>query len=421
MVLYTQRDWTKLRLKARVMEVASMVTVRPALALAMTGKRKKEQRAIYLSMSRRSTFFWLESWQVVKRRQQHERLWPRLTKNELLDERAWQRYIQANLAVPAWFSRPGLQPRIWARWQALSGGFGQLTAYTHSVHPLRSFKQLLNDYRHTWSMEVLMKHLVNNTYVIFTTPIVTDLWAYQQQLTTPDAIKQANRRSYREMLFGFTTGRCGFKKSQKRSSVALELVMKMTIWAIKRTAGSVLRIKLRYHRKTKQIFRYWKHFARLSVGKSKVAVHRLYDATPHSWGQGVRPPLRGRKRYRYHPYTYRRFKQLAERHDRFRGAKGLEYWERSKGSRRDTSTVAAPVTYAGVRTVQAWQAKQPQPISTNRAVVILNPSSKQKGMKNQVGPVGFQAGTKKVSKNLAKAAVKPKLSTDTLLTHRKVY
>ena len=165
---------------------------------------------------------------------------------------------------------------------------------------------LLKQQKLNWSLELLVHFGVNNNYVIFHSPVVINLLLYQKFFIKDFHNKQFNSKIKSEIVFGFTTGRCGFKRSQRRTFLATDITMRTTIWFCKRMYKYLESIKIRFLGQSKYIKRHLLSFKRFSLGNRRVKIHSLVDVTPTPYN-GVRRKGVGRKRYRYHKYTYRRF------------------------------------------------------------------------------------------------------------------
>ena len=168
---------------------------------------------------------------------------------------------------------------------------------------------LLQQKKLSWSLELLVHFGVNNNYVIFHSPVVMDLLLYQNFFMKDFQNKQFNSKIKSEIIFGFTSGRCGFKRSQRRTFLATDITMRTTIWFCKRIYKYLEAIKIRFLGQSKYIKRHLISFKRFSLGNRRVKIHSLIDVTPTPYN-GVRRKGVGRKRYRYHKYTYRRFFKL---------------------------------------------------------------------------------------------------------------
>ena len=170
---------------------------------------------------------------------------------------------------------------------------------------------LLKQKKLSWSLELLVHFGVNNNYVIFHSPVVINLLLYQTYFIKDFQNKQFNSKIKSEIIFGFTTGRCGFKRSQRRTFLATDITMRTTIWFCKRMYKYLESIKIRFLGQSKNIKRHLLSFKRFSLGNRLVKIHSLIDVTPTPYN-GVRRKGVGRKRYRYHKYTYRRFFKIVK-------------------------------------------------------------------------------------------------------------
>jgi ribosomal protein S11 len=185
---------------------------------------------------------------------------------------------------------------------ALTGSAG----YAQNV---QLWRRLLAQKAHLWSMEMLLKFGVNNNFVIFQTPVVPGLVTYKNHLVTNQLAKKFNMATHSEMIFGFTTGRCGFVRNQKRTFLATEVTMRTALWFCKRIYKFLGAIKIGLRGLSRNVPRYFKTFRRFELGHRQVKIHSLVDLTPVPYN-GTRQKMRGRKRYRYHKYTYRRFAKM---------------------------------------------------------------------------------------------------------------
>jgi ribosomal protein S11 len=185
--------------------------------------------------------------------------------------------------------------------------YGLTTYHRNHVYWSSLLQQRLN----TWSFELLIWFGVNNNYVIWQTPIVPNILAYRQFFLAPNQLKSFNQKNHSTMLFGFTTGRCGFTRDQKRTPLALETTMRGVLWLIKRLYKflSFSSIKINFLGRSQNVKRYLKYIKRFGMGNMQVAIHSFNDVTPNPYN-GVRQKMRGRKRYRYHKYTYKRFVKM---------------------------------------------------------------------------------------------------------------
>ena len=188
--------------------------------------------------------------------------------------------------------------------------YQKLFAYS-TVSNNRLWKHLCEQKAQLWSLEMLLKFGVNNNFVIFQTPIITNTLAYRQFLVTEFTNKSFNKKTHREMTFGFTTGRCGFVRNQKRTYLATDITVRTALWFCKRIYKFLRRVKIRFLGQSRNVKRYLENFGRFELGNRRVQVHSLIDVTPVPYN-GTRQKMRGRKRYRFHKYTYRRFRKMTK-------------------------------------------------------------------------------------------------------------
>jgi len=187
--------------------------------------------------------------------------------------------------------------------------FARTIDFTVYANNLQLWQRLLAQKAHLWTMEMLLKFGVNNNFVIFQTPVVSGLLAYKNYLVATQTYKKFNIATHSEMIFGFTTGRCGFVRNQKRTFLATEVTMRTALWFCKRIYKFLGAIKIGLRGFSRNVPRYFKTFQRFELGHRQVKVHSLVDLTPVPYN-GTRQKMRGRKRYRYHKYTYRRFAKM---------------------------------------------------------------------------------------------------------------
>jgi ribosomal protein S11 len=171
------------------------------------------------------------------------------------------------------------------------------------------WRRLLAHKAHLWTLELLLKFGVNNNFVIFQTPVVPNLAVYKNHLMDVQAAKKFNLATHSHMVFGFTTGRCGFVRNQKRTFLATEVTMRTALWFCKRIYKFLGAVKIGLRGFSRNVPRYFKTFRRFELGQRQVAIHSLVDVTPVPYN-GTRAKARGRKRYRYHKYTYRRLAKM---------------------------------------------------------------------------------------------------------------
>lgn len=177
-------------------------------------------------------------------------------------------------------------------------------------HSSKLVKRLIAEKYNTWTMELLLRFGVNNNFVIFQTPVVPGIITYRQHLVKEHIYKGFNKTTFSTMLFGFTTGRCGFVRNQKRTFLATDITIRAALWICKRVYKFLFGgIKVRFLGRSKLIQRHLSYFRRFYMGNRRVKLHSLIDVTPAPYN-GVRQKGRGRKRYRYHQYNYNRFRKI---------------------------------------------------------------------------------------------------------------
>jgi ribosomal protein S11 len=155
-----------------------------------------------------------------------------------------------------------------------------------------------------YKSEMLLRFASRNAQVIIHMPRVPAL-VYKKYLLRREVARTWNKTNSSDMLFGFSTGRCGFKPSETKSFIANDTLVRAGLWFITRFVKKLSPIKLRLMGNT-ATFR--KYLYRLTPKRKKVFKYRICcieESTPIPFN-GCKLSHYPRKRFRYHTPNFRR-------------------------------------------------------------------------------------------------------------------
>jgi len=157
-----------------------------------------------------------------------------------------------------------------------------------------------------WVAELILQFGANNTFFLLRTPIIKDATPYLQFWSSTFIQKNYFKENNSEILFSISVGRCGFKKSEKRTTLALDILIRAIIWICKRFYQFLTVIKLNFNSPSVNILQYIKNYRYFFSGEKKLIIHSINDISPLPYN-GVRKRRVGRSRFRYHRYMFTRF------------------------------------------------------------------------------------------------------------------
>ena len=158
--------------------------------------------------------------------------------------------------------------------------------------------------RLNYKSEMLLRFASRNAHVIIHMPRVPEL-VYKQFYIHREVARTWNNSNSSDMLFGFSTGRCGFKPNETKSFIANDTLVRAGLWFITRFVKKLSPIKLRLMGNT-ATFR--KYLYRLTPKRKKVfkySICCIEEATPIPFN-GCKLSHYPRKRFRYHTPNFRR-------------------------------------------------------------------------------------------------------------------
>jgi hypothetical protein len=162
-----------------------------------------------------------------------------------------------------------------------------------------------------WQSEMLLQCFNRNLSVIVHTPQVFSL-VDKTNLTSWTQWRDWNKKNASTLIFGFSTGRCGFKPYETKSFIAGDTLVRAALWFFNRFYKKLSPIKVSFMGENAKFLRY---FNRLKPLKNKQLKYKFYsfaDVTPIAFN-GCRLSHLPRKRYRRHPYQVRKVVQYIKK------------------------------------------------------------------------------------------------------------
>lgn len=159
-----------------------------------------------------------------------------------------------------------------------------------------------------YKAEMVLRFGKRNSNLVVHAPKIPSL-VYKKHLMSWETLRNWNNQHASDLLFGFSTGRCGFKPIETKSFVASDTLIRVGLWFITRFLKRLSPFKLRLMGNTRLFRKYLHRFKPSKPGNYfKYKIYSIEDATPIPFN-GCRLEHMARKRYRRHEYQYRKVKK----------------------------------------------------------------------------------------------------------------
>lgn len=153
-----------------------------------------------------------------------------------------------------------------------------------------------------YNSEMLLRYTKRNAQVIIHMPRIPSL-VFKKYLLHRELVRQWNNDNSSDMLFGFSTGDCGFKPNETKTFIAKDTLVRAGLWIITRFVKKLSPIKLRFQGDT-TTFRQYLNRLTPKTKKFKYFVSNIEDSTAISFN-GCKLRHAPRKRFRYHTNNFR--------------------------------------------------------------------------------------------------------------------
>jgi hypothetical protein len=155
-----------------------------------------------------------------------------------------------------------------------------------------------------YKSEMLLRFASRNAQVIIHMPRVPEL-VYKKYYIHREEARTWNKYNSSDMLFGFSTGRCGFKPNETKSFIANDTLVRAGLWFITRFVKKLSPIKLRLMGNTATFRKYLYRLTPKRKKFFKYSICCIEEATPIPFN-GCKLSHYPRKRFRYHTPNFRR-------------------------------------------------------------------------------------------------------------------
>lgn len=164
-----------------------------------------------------------------------------------------------------------------------------------------------------WQSEMLLQFFSRNVSIIVYTPKIYSI-VDKKHICSLDLWQNWQNTVCSTLLFGFSTGRCGFKSHETQSFVAADTLIRAFLWFLQRFNKKLSPIKINFFGDNKKFLRY---FNRLNPQKNmqKTLNYNFFsfnDVTPVPFN-GCRFMRTPRKRYRKHEHKYKTIVQYIKK------------------------------------------------------------------------------------------------------------
>ena len=166
-----------------------------------------------------------------------------------------------------------------------------------------------------WKSEFLIQFFSRNVYIVVHTPSVYNL-VHKVHLLSSDSLKNWSKVNASTLVFGFSTGRCGFKPNETKGFVAADTLIRAGLWFIKRFHKKLSPLKVRYMGPRHKMMKYIRRLQPLYKKNLSYKYTSFLDSTPVAFdNQGCNLKRTPRKRYRYSEYSlYKVSKYIQKRY-----------------------------------------------------------------------------------------------------------
>jgi len=179
--------------------------------------------------------------------------------------------------------------------------------YGYNLNNLSFFAQKEKQYTeiNTWlhyKAEMLFRFAKRNSQVMIHMPRVPAL-VYRKHLLHREVARTWNNVNSSDMLFGFSAGRCGFRKNETKTFIATDTLISAGVWFITRFIKKLSPLKLRLMGNT-NVFRKYLH--RLTPRRKiffKYTICSIEESTPIPFN-GCKLSHYPRKRFRFHTTNF---------------------------------------------------------------------------------------------------------------------
>ncbi len=183
----------------------------------------------------------------------------------------------------------------------------QLKDYLIQKITLKNYKYILP----FWKSEIVFQYFKRNVSIIVHTPRIFSLVEKLNQISV------LNWRHWRKinaatLIFGFSTGRCGFKSNETKSFIAIDTLIRAILWFLSRFSKTLSPIKVRFIGHNLKFSRFFNRLLPLNKKKLKYNFYSFSDHTPIPFN-GCRLSHLPRKRYRRHAFNVKKIVQYVKK------------------------------------------------------------------------------------------------------------